>query len=154
MGVAVVGPLRGCQYKFRPDTRLLTVSLIKIRSIRNKSATFADFINSNKSDVIAVTETWLKSNDTDSFITSVTSPCYKVPMFHILRVEAVMSGTLSTMLLISRSYLNHVSIHLRAYQFTCPWAMPRTLFFIFFVQASQCLQSQFHGGFQLFHSGC
>ena len=42
-----------------PDTSLLTGSLINIRSIRNKYVAFADFINSNKSDVIAVTETWL-----------------------------------------------------------------------------------------------
>ena len=42
-----------------PNTHLLTRSLINIRSIRNKSVAFADFINSNKSGIIAVTETWL-----------------------------------------------------------------------------------------------
>ena len=40
-----------------PNTSLLTGSLINIRSIRNKSVALADFINSNKSDIIAVTET-------------------------------------------------------------------------------------------------
>ena len=60
-----------------PNTSLLTGSLIKIRSIRNKSVALADFINSNKSDIIAVTETWLRPDDTDSFIASVTPPGYK-----------------------------------------------------------------------------
>ena len=37
------------------NTSLLTGSLINIRSIRNKPVAFADFINSNKSDIIADT---------------------------------------------------------------------------------------------------
>ena len=40
-----------------PNTTRLTGSLINIRSIRNKSVALADFINSNKSDIIAVTST-------------------------------------------------------------------------------------------------
>ena len=60
-----------------PNTNLLTGSLINIRSIRNKSVALADFINSNKSDIIAVTETWFRPDDTDSFIASVTPPGYK-----------------------------------------------------------------------------
>ena len=60
-----------------PNTSLLTGSLINIRSIRNKSVALAEFINSNKSDIIAVTETWLRPDDTDSFIASVTPPGYK-----------------------------------------------------------------------------
>ena len=60
-----------------PNTSLLTGSLINIRSIRNKSVALAEFINSNKSDIIAVTETWLRPDDTDSFIGSVTPPGYK-----------------------------------------------------------------------------
>ena len=60
-----------------PKTGLLTGSLINIRSIRNKSVALADFINSNKSDIIAVTETWLRPDDTDSFIASVTPSAYK-----------------------------------------------------------------------------
>ena len=59
-----------------PNTSLLTGSLINIKSIRNKSVALADFINSNKSDIIAITETWLRPDDTDSFIASVT-PGYK-----------------------------------------------------------------------------
>ena len=64
-----------------PDTSLLIGSLIIIRLIRNKSVAFADFINSNKSDVIAVTETWLRPDDTDSFIADVTPLGYKCSMF-------------------------------------------------------------------------
>ena len=60
-----------------PNTSLLTGSLINIRSIRNKSVALADFINSIKSDIIAVTETWPQQDDTDSFIASVTPPGYK-----------------------------------------------------------------------------
>ena len=50
-------------------------------------------------------------------------------MFYALRGEAVVSGFSSVMILISRSYLNNVSRPLRAYLFTCPWAITRTLFF-------------------------
>ena len=57
MGVAVVDPLRDISINLDPNTSLLTGSLINIRSIRNKSVAFVDFINSNKSDVIAITET-------------------------------------------------------------------------------------------------
>ena len=60
-----------------PNTSLLTGSLINIRSIRDKSVALADFINSKKSDIIAVTETWLRPDDTDSFIAGVTPPGYK-----------------------------------------------------------------------------
>ena len=60
-----------------PNTGLLTGSLINIRSIRNKSLALADFINSNKSDIIAVTETWLRPDDTDTLIGSVTPLGYK-----------------------------------------------------------------------------
>ena len=68
-----------------PNTNLLTRSLINIRSIRNKSVAVADFINSNKSDIIAVTETWLRQEDTDSFIAIVIPPGYKCT--HVPRPE-------------------------------------------------------------------
>ena len=34
----------------------------------------------------------------------------------------MVSGSSSTMIFISRSYINHVSRPLRAYLFKCPWA--------------------------------
>ena len=73
-----------------PYTPLLTGSLINIRSIRNKSIAFVDFINSNKSNIIVVTETLLRPDDTDSFITSVTSPGYKCT--HVPRPEGRCGG--------------------------------------------------------------
>ena len=60
-----------------PNTSFLNGSLIYIRSTRNKSVVFADFINSNKSNVIAVTEIWLRSDDNDNFIASVNPTDYK-----------------------------------------------------------------------------
>ena len=61
-----------------PNTSLLTGSVINIRSIRNKFVAFADFINCNKSDVIAITETWLQpDDDDDSFTADVTLTGYK-----------------------------------------------------------------------------
>ena len=68
-----------------PNTSLLIGSLIIIRAIRNKSVPFADFINSNKSDVIVVTETWLRPDDTGSFIVDVKLLGYKY--FHVPRSE-------------------------------------------------------------------
>ena len=73
-----------------PNTHLLTESLINIRSIRNKSVAFVDFINSNKSDIIEVTETWLQPDDTDGFIESVTPPGYKCT--HVPRPEGIGGG--------------------------------------------------------------
>ena len=85
MGVPLVDPLGDVNINPGPNTSLLTGSLINIRSIRNKSVALADFINSNKSDIIAVNETWLRQDDTDSFIASVTPPGYKCT--HVPRPE-------------------------------------------------------------------
>ena len=48
--------------------------LLNIRSIRNKSASFLELVKENNGDLIAVTETWLKPQDTESFILSITHP--------------------------------------------------------------------------------
>ena len=48
-----------------PKTSLLTGSTINIRSTRNNSVVLEDFTNSNKCDVITVTETWLPLDDPD-----------------------------------------------------------------------------------------
>ena len=111
-----------------PNTSLLTGSLINIRSTKNKSVAFVDFIN-NKFNVTVVTGTCLRSDDNDSFIASVTPPGYKC--IHIPRPDGRSSGV---GFFISddidfKVHLNHVSRSLRAYLFTCPWAEPRTLFF-------------------------
>ena len=42
------------------------------------SASFLEFDKDNNADLIAVTKTWLSSEDTGSFISSITPPGYKV----------------------------------------------------------------------------
>ena len=111
-----------------PNTSLLTGSLINMRSIRNKSAALADFINSNKSDIIVVTETWLRPDDTDCFIASVTPPGYKCT--HVPHPEGRGGGVgffirddIDFKVLPQPCFntFESVSVHL---------SMPRTLFFI------------------------
>ena len=63
---------------------------MNIRYIRNKSVAFSDFINSKKSDIIAITQTWLQPDDTGSFIASVTPPGYKCT--HVPHAEGRGSG--------------------------------------------------------------
>ena len=58
-----------------PASRSLNGCLLNIRSIRNKSASFLEFVKDN--NLIAVTETWLRPEDTESFISSITPPGYK-----------------------------------------------------------------------------
>ena len=53
------------------------VRLLNVRSIRNKSASFLEFVKDNNADLIAVTETWLRPEDTESLISSITPPGYK-----------------------------------------------------------------------------
>ena len=59
-----------------PGSRSLSGCLLNVRSIRNKSASFLEFVKDN-ADLIAVTETWLRPEDTESFISSITPPGYK-----------------------------------------------------------------------------
>ena len=60
-----------------PASRSLNGCLLNIRSIRNKSASFLEFVKDNNADLIAVTETWLRPEDTEGFISSITPPGYK-----------------------------------------------------------------------------
>ena len=60
-----------------PGPRSLNGCLLNIRSIRNKSASFLEFVKDNNADFIAVTEIWLRPEDTESFISSITPPGYK-----------------------------------------------------------------------------
>ena len=60
-----------------PASRYLNGCLLNIRSIRNKSASFLEFVKDNNTDLIAVTETWLRPEDTEGFISSITPPGYK-----------------------------------------------------------------------------
>ena len=60
-----------------PASRSHNGCLLNIRSIRNKSAFFLEFVKDNNADLIAVTETWLRPEDTEGFISSITPPGYK-----------------------------------------------------------------------------
>ena len=60
-----------------PASRSLNDCLLNIRSIRNKLVSFLEFVKDNNADLIAVTETWLRSEDTEGFISSIAPPGYK-----------------------------------------------------------------------------
>ena len=60
-----------------PVSRSLNGFLLNIRSIKNKSASFLEFVKDNNADLIAVTETWLRPEDTEGSISSITPPGYK-----------------------------------------------------------------------------
>ena len=60
-----------------PASRSLNGCLLNIRSIRNKSASFLEFAKDINTDLIAVTETWLRPEDNEGFISSITPPGYK-----------------------------------------------------------------------------
>ena len=60
-----------------PGSRSLNGCLLNVRSIRNKSASFLEFVKDHNADLIAVTEAWLRPEDTESFISSITPPGYK-----------------------------------------------------------------------------
>lgn len=48
---------------FRNSERKITFSLLNAQSVRNKTANIMDYIVERKVDLLAITETWLKSND-------------------------------------------------------------------------------------------
>ena len=79
--LAFQGHCRRATHSFRfnrgPASRFLNGCLLNIRSIRNKSASFLEFVKDNNADLIAVTKTWLRPEDTESFISSITLPGYK-----------------------------------------------------------------------------
>ena len=64
-----------------PGSRSLNGCLLNVRSIRNKSASFLEFVKDNNADLIAVTETWLRPEDTESFISSITPPVISSLMY-------------------------------------------------------------------------
>ena len=60
------------------------------RSISNKSALFVDYINECKTNLCAITETWLSDNDSAVF-NEITPPSYK--LFHCPRSDRRGGGT-------------------------------------------------------------
>ena len=55
-----------------PSVRNIKACLLNTRSLRNKTSSFSDFVSSNDLDMIGVTETWLRSSDTQGLIDEIT----------------------------------------------------------------------------------
>ena len=59
-----------------PEVKNNKISTINGRSIKCKTAPFTEFVTSKKLDVVAVTETQLKKNDTKAAIADIAPPGY------------------------------------------------------------------------------
>ena len=68
----------------RTSATHLTMCMLNVRSIVNKSALFVDYINECKADLFAITETWLSDNDS-AVCYKITPPGYK--LFHCPRSD-------------------------------------------------------------------
>ena len=79
-------------------------------------------------DLIALTEIWLRTDDTDNFIATLTPTDYNVPMCLVLQGEVVESVCLSGTTHVSSYCHNHVFIHLKAFLFSYQLAVFRRLF--------------------------
>ena len=67
-----------------PNTfKPISFTLLNARSVRNKSLTIKDFVVDNDIDILALTETWLRSDESDEFIIRDLRPegyeCFSVP---------------------------------------------------------------------------
>ena len=49
---------------------------MNVRSIKPKTALFSDYVTSENLDIVAVTETWLKHDETKSTIADISPPGY------------------------------------------------------------------------------
>ncbi len=54
----------------------LRFSCLNVQSLRNKTAEFSDFVIENMLDVVAITETWLKPDGDEIFISELNPPGY------------------------------------------------------------------------------
>ncbi len=76
----------------KKDPTKISLSVINCRSVRNKTAYLNDFILDNKFDCVALTETWLSSEDSSNNITlsALIPSTYKI--FHVPRLDAKGGG--------------------------------------------------------------
>ena len=72
------------------DTQQLLLCVLNARSLRNKSATFVDLVCDSKTDLFAVSETWLTDNDT-AILSEITPQGYK--LHHCPRRDRIGGGT-------------------------------------------------------------
>ena len=63
---------------------------MNVRSIKPKTAPFSEYVTSNKLDIVAVTETWLKHDETKSTIADISPPGYS--FFHKPRADQRAGG--------------------------------------------------------------
>ena len=63
--------------------RNIKACLLNAQSLRNKVSPFSDFVSSNDLDIVGVTETWLRSSDSQGLLDEVTPEGFQV--HHILQ---------------------------------------------------------------------
>ncbi len=76
------------------ETHNIRVATTNVQSIREKSAAVSDLVTSKQLDVLAITETWLTPDETDSSIADITPTGYN--FFHRPRQERTSSGAWRT----------------------------------------------------------
>ena len=55
-----------------PSARNIKACQLNVRSLRNKTSAFNDFVLSNDLDIVGVTETWLRPSDTQGLMDEIT----------------------------------------------------------------------------------
>ena len=55
-----------------PSARNIEACHLNVRSLRNKTSAFSDFVLSNDLDIVGVTETWLRPSDTQGLMDEIT----------------------------------------------------------------------------------
>ena len=55
-----------------PSARNIKACNLNVRSLRNKTSAFSDFVLSNDLDIVGVTETWLRPSDTQGLMDEIT----------------------------------------------------------------------------------
>ena len=62
------------------------IAAMNVRSIKPKTAPFSEYVTSKNLDIVAVTETWLKHDETKSTIADISPPGYS--FFHEPRADS------------------------------------------------------------------
>jgi hypothetical protein len=62
------------QFTNKPGLKLLQLAVLNARSIKNKTLQIKDYIVDNDTDIMAVTETWLKGHENCEFATRDICP--------------------------------------------------------------------------------
>ena len=68
----------------------LKIATMNVRSIKPKTAPFSEYVTSKNPDIVAVTKTWLKHDETKSTIADISPPGYS--FFHECRADQRAGG--------------------------------------------------------------